>query len=222
MELEQYFPFWNKLSHEQQQRLESSTNRRQYPAGTIVHSGRHDCLGLLLILSGQLRVYIITEEGKELTLYRLFDRDICLFTASCIMNSIQFDVTISADQDTTVLHIPPDVYKQCMQESAPASNYINELMASRFSDVMWILDQVLSKKLDTRLAAFLIEESELSGRSKLVMTHEQIANHLGSAREVISRMLKYMQNEGLVALGRGSITLVDIPELTQLAQASLR
>ena len=222
MELEQYFPFWNKLSHEQQQRLESSTNRRQYPAGTSVHSGRHDCLGLLLILSGQLRVYIITEEGKELTLYRLFDRDICLFTASCIMNSIQFDVTISANQDTTVLHIPPDVYKQCMQESAPASNYINELMASRFSDVMWILDQVLSKKLDTRLAAFLIEESELSGRSKLVMTHEQIANHLGSAREVISRMLKYMQNEGLVALGRGSITLVDIPELTQLAQASLR
>lgn len=222
MELEQYFPFWNKLNLQQQQRLTASVTRRVYPAGTIVHSGRQDCLGLLLILSGQLRVYIITDEGKELTLYRLLDRDICLFTASCIMNSIQFDVTISAELDTEVLHIPPDVYKQCMLESAAASNYINELMASRFSDVMWLLDQVLSKKLDSRLAAFLIEESELDGSPRLVMTHEQIANHLGSAREVISRMLKYMQNEGLVKLGRGSISLEKLPELTQLAQASLR
>ena len=219
MELEQYFPFWNKLSHEQQQRLESSVNRRQYPAGTIVHSGRHDCLGLLLILSGQLRVYIITEEGKELTLYRLFDRDICLFTASCIMNSIQFDVTISADQDTTVLHIPPDVYKQCMQESAPASNYINELMASRFSDVMWLIEQIMWKSLDKRVASFLLEEASIEGTNELKITHETIANHLGSHREVITRMLRYFQGEDLVKLSRGKITILDSKRLETLQRS---
>ena len=100
-------------------------------------------------------------------------------------------------------------------------DYNSHLMASRFSDVMWLMDQVMNKKLDSRLAAFLLEEAGRTGTDRLELTHEQIGGHLGSAREVVSRMLKHFQKEGLVQLGRGSITLTDEEGLTRLAQGSL-
>ena len=120
------------------------------------------------------------------------------------------------------MHIPPDIYRECIEQSAPAALYTNELMASGFSEVMWVLEQVLSKKMDARLAAFLIEESALEETDDLTLTHEQIANHLGSAREVMTRMLKYFQSEGLVRLTRGHVELTDVPGLTRLAKDSLR
>ena len=221
-ELSGFFPFWDRLSEKLQAQLLGHVSVRKYPARTQIYQGRQNCLGLLLIRSGQIRAYIMTEEGRELTLYRLFPGDICLFSASCVFNSIQFDIFLSAQQDTEVLHIPPDVYRECIEHSAPAALYANELMASGFSDVMWVLEQVLSKKLDARLAAFLIEEAGLEENADLTLTHEQIANHLGSAREVITRMLKYFQTEGLVRLTRGHVTLLDPDGLKALAGDSLR
>ncbi len=221
-ELKEFFPFWDKLSPQWQEKLAAGASRHTYTKGTLIHRGRQDCIGLLLILKGQARAYIITDEGRELTLFRLFERDICLFTASCVFNSFQFDIFISAQQDTQALHIPPDLFRKCMEECAPAAMYANELMASNFSEVMWVLDQILSKKLDARLAAFLLEESGLQGTTSLAMTHEQIANHLGSAREVITRMLKYFQSEGLVHLSRGHVTLTDIHKLEDMAEGSVR
>ena len=220
--IQDFFPFWNRLNSTWQKRLENSATLRTYEKNAVIHQGRQNCLGLLLLLKGQVRAYIITEEGRELTLYRLFERDICLFSASCVFNSIQFDVFISADQDTSLLHIPPEIYRDCIEECAPAAMYTNELMASRFSEVMWVLDQILSKKLDARLAAFLLEEAELSGTKCLATTHEQIANHLGSAREVITRMLKYFQSEGLVSLSRGHVDIIDETALAAAAGGSLR
>lgn len=220
--LPDFFPFWNKLNVLWQKRLIDSASIRTYRKNTVIHQGRQNCLGLLLILKGLIRAYILTEEGRELTLYRLFDRDICLFSASCVFNSIQFDVFINADQDTQLIHIPPDVYRECIEQCAAASMYTNELMASRFSEVMWVLDQILSKKLDSRLAALLLEESSLQQTTDLAMTHEQIANHLGSAREVITRMLKYFQSEGLVTLSRGHVILTNPKALATAAQNSLR
>lgn len=222
MQLGEMLPFWDKLNEAQRTLLRGAVHERQFAQGTVIHSTSENCVGLLAIMEGQLRVYTVSDEGRELTLYRLFERDICLFSATCIMASLQFDVLIRAQQDTTVLHIPPDVYKRLMQESAPVANYTNELMASRFSDVMWLLDQLQNKKLDARLAAFLVEESRIRGSNVLTLTHEEIANHLGSAREVVTRMLRYFQSEGLVRAGRGSLTLLDSARLAALAEESLR
>lgn len=221
-ELQGYFPFWSKISEDQRLALQEAAKKRHYEKGEAIHRGSEDCIGLLLIISGQVRVYIMSDEGKELTLYRLLPRDMCLFSASCIIPSIQFDVMITAEQDSDVILIPSPVYKGIMESSAAVANYTNDLMASHFSDVMWLMDQILSKKLDSRLAAFLIEESDLAGETVLSITHEQIAGHLGSIREVITRMLKYFQSEGLVELGRGKIVLSDIKELQTLASESLR
>ena len=175
-----------------------------------------DCTGLLLVKSGQLRVYILSEEGREITLYRLFELDMCLFSASCMLRSIQFDVTIAAEKDTEFWVVPTEVYKGILEESAPAANYTNELMASRFSDVMWLMEQVMWKSLDRRVASFLLEEASIEGSNTLKITHETIANHLGSHREVITRMLRYFQNEGMVSLSRGVIEITDADRLEEL------
>lgn len=132
------------------------------------------------------------------------------------MRSIQFEVTIQAEKDTELWVIPAEVYQDIMEASAPVANYTNELMASRFSEVMWLMEQVMWKSLDKRVAAFLLEEASIEGSSVLKITHEAIANHLGTHREVITRMLRYFQSEGMVRLSRGMVQLLDEDRLRQL------
>ncbi len=211
-----YFPIWNKLTTEQQHILSSVITERTFEEGALVHSGAADCSGLLLVYSGQLRAYTLSEEGREITIYRLFERDFCLFSASCIMNSIQFGVTIEAEKDSTVWVIPADTYKGLMEASAPLANFTNEIMASRFSDVMWLMDQIMWKSFDKRLADFLLEEASLENTTILKITHETIGNHLGNPREVVTRMLRYFQSEGMVKLSRGTIELLDTNALYKL------
>lgn len=218
MEISAYFPIWDRLTKQQQEKLSDSAVRRDIEKGTVLHNGSMDCLGLLLVCSGQLRACIYSEEGREITIYRLFERDICLFSASCMMRSIQFEVTIEAEKATQLWIIPAQVYQEVMAESAPLANYTNEIMASRFSDVMWLIEQVLWKSFDKRLAAFLLEEAAIEGTSRLKITHEMIANHLGSAREVVTRMLRYFQSEGMVRLSRGTVEITDPERLTSLCK----
>lgn len=216
MDFQDYFPIWNKLTALQQNRILGSLISRKAEKGAIIHNGSMDCTGLLLIKSGLLRAYILSDEGREITIYRLFERDMCLFSASCIMRSIQFEITIEAEKDTELWVIPAEIYKSIMEESAPVANYTNELMATRFSDVMWLIEQILWKSLDKRVAAFLLEESAIEYSDELKITHEIIANHLGSHREVITRMLRYFQSEGMVRLSRGTIVLLDRKKLEAL------
>lgn len=217
MDFSSYFPIWNKLTGEQQQLLSSHVSLREVKKGTVLHHGSSDCLGLLLLCSGQLRGYILSDEGREITIYRLFERDICVLSASCIMNSIQFEIIIETEKDTALWVIPPDIFKQLMEQSAAVSNYVNEIMATRLSDVMWLIEQVMWKSFDKRLADFLLEESALENTDKLTLTHEKIANHMGTAREVVTRMLRYFQSEGVVKLTRGAIEITDFQKLKQLS-----
>ncbi len=217
MEFQSYFPIWNKLNKAEQERITVNLITKRITKGTVIHNGSMECTGLILIKSGQLRAYILSDEGREITIYRLFDSDMCLFSASCIMRSIQFDITIEAEKDTDLWIIPAELYQSIMKESAPVANYTNELMATRFSDVMWLIEQIMWKSLDKRLAEFLLEEISIEGTEKLKITHETIANHLGSHREVMTRMLKYFQNEGMVKLSRGMIEITDSEKLESLS-----
>ena len=211
-----YIPFWNQLTENQKERMEAGAVQRKVAAGTLLQGSGSQCLGFVILRSGRLRVYILSDEGREITLYRLFERDMCLFTASCVMKNIQFDVLVEAEMDTQMWVVPPELYKSLMEESAAAANYTNQLIGSRFSEVMWLLEQVMWKSFDRRLAAFLLEESRLEGTPVLKITHERIAAHMGTAREVVTRMLRYFQNEGLVRLSRGTVELADEKRLAQL------
>ncbi len=216
MDFLDYFPICNKLTAQQQKTLLQAVNSRSVKKGAVIHNGSMDCLGLLLIRSGQLRAYILSEEGREITIYRLFERDICLFSASCMMNSIQFEITIEAEKDSELWIIPPDTYKDLMEQSALLSNYTNEIMASRFSDVMWLVEQIMWRSMDKRIAAFLLEEASIEGTNQLKIIHENIANHLGTHREVVTRMLRHFQSEGMVKLTRGTIEITAPEKLEQL------
>ena len=218
MDFAQFFPIWNKLTPAHQERLTSSAELIRAKAGTVVHNGSMDCLGLLLIRQGQLRVYTLSSEGREITLYRLFDHDICLFSASCVMPNIQFEVIIEAEKDCDMWVLPSCLFKDLMEESAVVANYANQLISSRFSEVMWLMEQIMWKSFDKRLAAFLLEESVLENSTSLKITHEKIANHMGTAREVVTRMLRYFQSEGMVKLTRGAVEIVDERRLEILAE----
>lgn len=209
MEISKFFPIWSKLTDIQKDKILQSAVPRKVKKGTILHNGSADCAGLFLINSGQLRAYILSEGGREITIYRLFEMDICLFSASCMIESIQFDIVIEAEKDSEIWVVPAELYKLLMEESASLANYTNQIMASRFSEVMWLIEQIIWKSFDKRLAEFLIEESVLEDSSLLNITHEKIANHMGTAREVVTRMLRYFQAEGLVHLTRGSIEIIN-------------
>lgn len=219
--LSSYLPFWQKIDSAEQAKLTASAQKRTFHKGQTV-SGGNECTGLFVVCSGQLRAFILSETGKEVTLYRLLSRDICLMSASCMLHSLQFDIQIEALEETVVYQIPTDIYKSLMETNAAVANYTNELMASRFSEVLWLVDQVLNHRLDSRLAALLLEEKDLAGSNTLVCTHEQLGNHLGSAREVVTRMLRYLQSEQLVRLTRGKIEILNDEGLKELAGESLR
>ena len=216
MSIANYFPVFSKLTPQQQEMVQNYTAIRTVPAGTVVHNGAMECTGFLLVRSGQLRAYTLSEEGREVTIYRLFAHDCCLFSAACIMSSLQFEVIIETEKDSEIFIIPPSVYQKLMNESLPVSKYTNDLMASRFSDIMWLMEQIMWKSFDKRLAAFLLEEAQLDGTNSLKLTHERIANHMGTAREVVTRMLRYFQSEGLVQLSRGTIEITDAAGLEAL------
>ncbi len=218
MSLAENFPIWKQLTEEQQQRIEENAELRKVKKGTILHNGSIDCLGMLLIRSGQLRAYILSEEGREITIYRMFDQDVCLLSASCVMPNIQFEIIIEAEKDSEVWIIPSCLYKNLVDESLPLSHYTNDLISSHFSDLMFLMEQIMWKSFDKRLADFLLEESNLEETKVLKITHEKIANHMGTAREVVTRMLRYFQNEGMVKLTRGTVELTDEKALRQLSE----
>ena len=217
MDIAQYFPIWDKLTPDQQQRIRSVSDHQKVKSGTVLHDGSPDCLGMLLVCSGQLRAYLLSEEGREITINRFFEMDICLFSASCVMPNMMFDVFIEAEKDSDIWVIPACLYKNLMDESLVVSNYSHNLITSHFSDLMWLMEQIMWKSFDRRLAAFLLEESRLEGTASLRITHEKIANHLGTAREVVTRMLRYFQSEGMVRLTRGTIDVLNEKALEKLS-----
>lgn len=217
MEFSEAFPVWSDLTGEQQKQLSQAAVLRSFPQGATLHRGDADCTGLLLVRSGRLRAYILSPEGREITLYRLSPPDFCLLSAPCVLHNLHLEVQIESERDTQLWMIPPENYRTLMAQSPCVANYTNEVMASRFSQVIWLLEQILWQKLDRRLADFLLEEADLEGSSHLKITHEAIGRNLGTAREAVTRMLRYFQEEGLVNLSRGAIELADPGRLAQLS-----
>ena len=216
MEFAQYFPIWNKLTPDQQERLRNVTDLQSIKQGTVVHDGSPECKGMLLVKSGQLRAYLLSDEGREVTICRFFEMDICLFSASCVMPNMMFDVFIEAEKDSEIWVIPACLFQNLMDESLPLATYSRDLITSHFSEVMWLMEQIMWRSFDKRLAGFLLEESRIEQTSSLKITHEKIASHMGTAREVVTRMLRYFQSDGMVKLTRGTVEITDRKALEAL------
>ena len=216
MEFAQYFPVWDKLTPAQQQHIAGVVEFRKVARGTHIHDSSAECLGLVMVKSGQLRAYILSEDGREITISRLFEYDVSLLSASCVMPDMQFNVMIEAEKDSSFWSIPACLFKELSEKSLAVANYARNLLSSNFSELMWLMEQIMWKSIDKRLAAFLLDEIQVEGTSCLNITHEKIGNHLGTAREVVTRMLRYFQNEGMVKLTRGAVEVRDEKKLEAL------
>lgn len=213
--LTKLLPFWGKLNEQQKQQVFNHTALHSFKAGDHVHGGFGDCTGVIAVKRGRLRVYFLSEEGKEVTLYRLLENDICLLSASCVIKNISFDINVDAEEPTELFVLNSAAYERIAKENSAVGSFMTELISMRLSEVMWVMEQVLFMKLDKRLAGFLIEEANLEDSDTITLTHEQIAGHLGSAREVISRMLKYFSNEGILSVSRKGIRILDRKRLME-------
>lgn len=212
-----HFPLWDELNALQKETLSASSSVRTFPRGAHVHSGSNDCIGVIFVVRGTLRASLLAESGREISLFRVGEGESCVLSASCILPLITFNIFIDAETDAEILVAGPTAFNSLMQANPSVEAYAYRQTAERFSDVMWVFNQVLFVSFDRRLAAYLLEEASPGNPRILERTHERMAKDLGSAREVVSRMLNYFQQEGLVALSRGSVTLLDDGRLSFLA-----
>lgn len=210
------FPFWENISDADREYICRNSHMLTYPKGKNIHNGE-ECSGVIYVCSGSLRLYMMSDEGKEVTLYRLHRGDLCMLSASCVLDAITFDVFVDAEEDSQCCVIGGTAFAAVSQRNPDIRIFALETAVSRFSDVMWVMQQVLFMSMDKRLAIFLSDESARTGSDTIALTHGQIARYMGSAREVVSRMLKYFAGEGIVEVSRGGVTILDKKRLRDLA-----
>ena len=193
-----------------------SSQHVNFRKGANIHNGA-SCTGVILVKSGSLRLYILSEDGKEITLYRLSPGDICMLSASCVLQSVTFDVYVDAEEESDCYHISASAFGDVSNRYLEVKNYALETAVSRFSDVMWIMQQVVFMSMDKRLAIFLLEETQANGTDSVNMTHAIIARHIGTAREVVTRMLKHLAADGVIEVTRKGILVTDKKKLRSIA-----
>ncbi len=215
--LEAHLPFLHCLNASERAVLDSATVKTRFAQGSPVINRQQECNGLVLVREGQLRAFYVTEDGKEITLYRLLAGDVCILSASCVLKNITFEVTLETERESDLYFIPTSVLQALSAKSPAVKEFTADLLAERFSEVMWVMEQMVSKNMGQRVSAFLLDQSTLEGSRRLAITHEMVARNLGTAREVISRVLKYLEGEGLIRLSRGHIEILDPKRLRETA-----
>lgn len=217
MNLKKYLPFWDKLTESDKELLLSTSKEKTFEKNNVITKSEENCLGIIVIKKGELRIAMTSEEGREITLFHLSDGENCVLSASCILKEINFDVFIEATKDTEAVIISPSIFSDICKRNLYAENYILKNTTERFSDVMWAMQQILFMNFDKRLAIYLIDEEITTNDGIIKTTHEQIAKKIGSAREVVSRTLKKFSDQNLVELSRGSIKIIDKKAIKNLA-----
>lgn len=214
--IENNLPYCEKLSNDEKQLLVNNIKAVKYNKGEHLHSAGKECVGHLLVKKGELRAYMLSEEGRDVTLFRLPEGESCVLSASCLLSNITFEVLIDAEQDSEVFLLDVDIFNILSMKNIYVENYMYKKAADRFSDVMWAMEQILFKSFDARLAIFLYDEMVNTKSNVIKLTHEQIAKYIGSAREVVSRMLKSFEKHDVLKLSRGTIEIIDKDKLRSL------
>ena len=207
------FPFWDKLDDDDKTAIKDGHITKNFEKGSVVHRSDMGCQGAILIQKGAFRVYIISEEGREVTLFRIREGECCVLSASCLLDSIQFDIFIETSEKTEAVVIPTTILNHIMEENPYVGLYMYQQATERFSEVMWTMQQILFMAIDKRVAIYLWDESISRGLTTIKTTHDEIARNIGSAREVVTKVLNYFAEEGVVTLGRGRIEIADKEKL---------
>lgn len=213
------FPFWQKLAPEAKTHF---LDRGQYislSAGQFICLEGELCDHLPLLISGSVRVYKIGENGREITLYHLEPGDSCIMTAACIISQQVFPAFAVTDTEVEAFTIPANSLREWVRQNPIWQEYIFGLLSQRLANVIEMVEEVAFRRMDCRIAAYLLKNSAQTSLS-LPITHEAIAKELGSSREVVSRILKSWEKQGLLSLSRGKITLKNWQKLEKIANSS--
>ena len=209
-------PFWEHLEPNQKQLALNNSSFRDYERGTLLHGSDTSCLGVVYLIKGSLRAYMLSDEGREITLFNIGEGESCVLSASCVINEISFETQLSAEEDCRLLLLNAGAFDELSSENIYARCFLFEKATERFSNVMQVMQEILFERIDTRLARFLLEECERNGELRIRMTQEKLAQNLSTAREVVARMLSRFAKEGMVELRRGEITITDKKALEEL------
>ena len=212
-------PFWEALTDHERETMQSCAQIRRYDRDALIYSREQECLGLIHVISGAVRAFMLSEEGREIRLYRVGPGESDVLSASCVMNQITFETQMVAQTDCALLIVPAVCLSGFKDGNLHVRCFLFEKLAERFSDVMHTMEELLFTRVDARIASVLLDRSGRGGAVRV--THEQLAREISSTREVVSRALKEMERSGVVRLGRGAITILDRSALSELTGAEI-
>jgi len=212
----QVLPFWKDLTETEKQMLLTHTALEEYEKGVLLHIDGGDCAGVQIVKEGQVRVYITSPSGGEITLYRLVEGDVSILSASCMIKGMDISLDMMMESDTVLYTIPKEIYKKLNDTNTAVKDYTMEMVSERFSDVMWLFNQYVFSNAASRLAGAILEHMALAGGGEIFFTHDVLARDMGTAREVVTRLLKQFQTEGYVRLSRGYIEVLDAKALKKI------
>ncbi|MEG0855674.1 MAG: Crp/Fnr family transcriptional regulator [Terrisporobacter sp.] len=208
--LSEALPFYNELKQDEKDEIISKSFIGDYKKGELVYSNNSSCTGLLITVSGNFRVFISATGGRQITLFKLYERDVCMLSASCVFQNLNYDVNLEAQLDCKAIIVDSLLLKKLSESNFKVMSFLLNLTQDKLSQVMYILEQATFFSLDERITDFLLEQSRYQNTSILYITHENIANELGSSREVISRILKKFEKNGEIEISRGKIKLLNL------------
>ena len=207
--MEENITFYRDLTPEQRDLMDRTLLRQSYRKGQLVHRHGDSCVGLIFVRKGRLAFSILSEEGREITVFRVEKGEVCILSAACILRSLEFESQITAEVNTEVSILPAPTLSQLMNANHDVERLVYKQAVWQYSGVLRTLQQILFLSLEKRLATFLLDECRRRKAQSFSATHEQIARYIGSSREVVTRMLNQFADRGLVKLGRGSVTVLD-------------
>jgi CRP/FNR family transcriptional regulator len=209
--ISQALPFLQTASPEIIREFKDYAYYARIPSGRDIFVEGDQVDGIALMMSGVVRVYKLGETGREITLYRFGEGESCVITANAILNQQDFPAIAQVERDAEAVMIPAEVFSKWVSQYDPWRDFVFSLVSDRLVSVMEIVDEVAFHRMDRRIASFLLNRAKL--QNPITITHQEIANEIGSSREVISRLLEDFSNRGLVRLSRGEIQILDFEGL---------
>jgi CRP/FNR family transcriptional regulator len=196
------------------QRIRDTLQTVSLPSGTTVFDERQPCRGFPFVLGGAIRVAKVSASGRELPLYRVQAGENCIITSSCLLGHADYNARGVSEGETTLALLPRALFDEML--GVPVfRDYVFSLFSERMAELMQLVEEVAFRKLDQRLAALLL------GKGRVVhATHQQLADELGSVREMVSRLLKGFAEQGLVRLGREQVEVLDAAGLRKVASVT--
>ena len=209
------YPAFAALAAEKLDRVLDEAVIRTAPAGTVMFDEHNPCQAFPMLIEGTIRVSKSAPNGRELQLYRVGPGEACILTSSCLLGNAPYSARGIAESDVTAVTLPMPLFSRLLAEYEPFRNYVFGLFAERISELMQLVEAVAFQRLDQRLASLLL------GKGRIIRTtHHGLAEELGSVREIVSRLLKNFSDQGLVALEREKIEILNPQRLREVAGSS--